>query len=111
MKIDPWHNASFTMEIIFDVAILIVALLVGWFGIHIQAPVLAFAAAIFIATSLCWLAADVWRAINSIIGFKGWIIEPPVPELGVTFSWSRNTVSACLYLVRVDLVGTIYRRK
>lgn len=111
MRSNPWSDASYSLEIAFDIAIIVAACLVTWLGFYINALVLALGGGIFIASGLCWLAADMWRALSSVIGFRGWIIDSPVPELGLTFSWSRNSVSACLYLVRVNLVGTIYRRK
>jgi hypothetical protein len=109
MKTDPWAYASFTMEIGFDIAILSAAVLVGWFGVSIQAPVLVFVAAVFIATSICWLIADIWRA--SRLAVMGWIIPAVLPEVGMTFSWSFKSISVCVYLVRVNLIATVYRRK
>lgn len=106
MKHDPWSDTSYAMEIIFSLAILIVALLVGWFGVSIQVPVLVFGASIFIAVSLCWLVADIWRATR--LRVLGWILPAPCPEVGVTFSWGRRVVSVCVYLVRINIVLTLY---
>ena len=109
MKADPWDGAVFGLEIAFDVAILFLALLFGWVAVEcIQSPVPVFGAAVFITTSICWLVADIWRAFR--LRVLGWIIPSVVPEVGVTFSWSEHSVSVCFYLVRVNVIGTLYRR-
>lgn len=95
MKRDPWGDAAWGLEILFDVSILLAAIMVGWFGVYVQAPVLVFAGAIFIATSLCWLVADLWRAarLKGVVDY----IDTVGPEVGLTFLYSRKYVSACIY--------------
>lgn len=48
------------------------------------------------------------------IGFNGWIIRygpTAPPEFGVTFSWSRSSISVCVYLVMIAWIVSLYWRR
>lgn len=63
MSKDPWSDASFALEILFDAGILCAGLVMARFGIRIQSHVIALFGSVFVASGICWLAADLWRLI------------------------------------------------